>query len=274
MIIITGSDGWIGTHLCSMLDTKEVDYLGFDRKTDYDLLSTEGQAEFEKALADASAVIHLAARPRIPPSWKTPQDYIQDNISLTEYIARKCAEYRVHLVFASSSSVYGNGAGPLNPYSWTKKSCEDIISIYGNTLGLESTICRIFTCYSEDAPSGEQGLVIGTWLAAVRKRKPILVRGTGEQTRDFVHIDDVADALFRAAILKPKNSIIDIGTGDTISLNQIAETFNMKIIREPELKGYAVSTQADIKPASEQLGWTPTVRILNWINSVLNRNSN
>ena len=67
---------------------------------------------------------------------------------------------------------------------------------------------------------------------------------------------------------------MDIGTGDTISLNQIAETFNTKIIREPELKGYAVSTQADIEPAREQLGWIPTVRILNWINSVLNRNSN
>jgi nucleoside-diphosphate-sugar epimerase len=154
-IIITGSEGYIGTTLKKVLDRHGVPHVDFDRKLNYDLLSPEGQAEFEHFAGGASTVIHLAARPRIPPSWTETADYIRDNIQLTEYVARVCAEKGCHLIFASSSSVLGNGDGPLNPYSWTKKSCEDIIKIHNPA----HTILRIFTTYGNNGP-----LVIDKWV--------------------------------------------------------------------------------------------------------------
>jgi UDP-glucose 4-epimerase len=273
-IIVTGSDGWIGKHVCQQLDQLDIGYYGFDRKTNYDLISPEGRREFQFALTDVDAVIHLAARPRIPLSWGSTSAYIKDNIELTEYVAQMCATFGVHLVFASSSSVYGDGAGPLNPYSWTKQSGEQIIEAYSRSMDLNYTICRIFTCYGEDAPYGDKGLVIGNWLHSSLNGKPILLRGGGQQRRDFVHVDDVADALIRTAGYKPKNVTLDLGTGQNWSLEELAPLFNCPIVTEQELLGYAKDTCANTTQAKELLGWSATRLIPDWIKTLdLNRPS-
>lgn len=264
-IIITGNDGWIGKHVCQKLDNQNVGYYGFDRKTNYDLNSKEGRREFQYALTEVDAVIHLAARPRIPASWSKTSDYIKDNIELTEYIAQMCATFGTHLVFASSSSVYGNGTGPLNPYSWTKLCGEEVIQAYGRSLDLQYTICRIFTCYGEDAPSGDNGLVLGNWIRAKVDSKPILIRGTGEQRRDFIHVDDVADALIGCAIMRPSNVILDIGTGINHSLNELADLLNCEIVREQELCGYATDTRANTNQAMNLLGWSSKQNVIDYI---------
>jgi UDP-glucose 4-epimerase len=267
-IIVTGSDGWIGRHVCQKLEQAGIGYYGFDRRTNYDLNSPEGRREFQYALTDADAVIHLAGRPRIPISWGSIQLYIKDNIELTEYVAQSCATFGVPLVFASSSSVYGDGQGPLNPYSWTKSAGEDIIETYHRSLGLRYTICRIFTCYGEDAPYGDNGLVIGNWLHSALNGKKMLLRGNGEQRRDFVHVDDVADALILAAQKEPSYGVIDLGTGQSWSLKEIAPLFNCPMITEQELLGYAKETCANTTPAKELLGWTANRLLPEWIQSL------
>lgn len=266
--IVTGHRGWIGRHVCRLLDERGIKYQGFDRKINYDLNSPEGHREFEYALTDADAVIHLAARPRIPASWASPADYIKDNIELTEYIARTCPMFGVPIVFASSSSVYGNGDGPLNPYSWSKLAGEQILETYGRSLNLNYKICRIFTCYGEDAPHGDKGLVLGNWLHAKLNNKPILIRGSGDQRRDFVHVTDVARALIIAARSKAPSFTIDLGTGENHSLNEIAEMFGCEIVREHELCGYATHTLADPIPAVKMLGWTANHNLPEWVATV------
>jgi UDP-glucose 4-epimerase len=267
-IIVTGSDGWIGRHVCAQLDAEGIGYYGFDRRSNYDLNSPEGRREFQYALADADAVIHLAGRPRIPLSWGSIPLYLKDNVELTEYVAQMCATFGAHLVFASSSSVYGDGNGPLNPYSWTKQAGEQIIETYSRSLGLKYTICRIFTCYSEDAPYGDAGLVIGNWLHSALNGKPILLRGNGEQSRDFVHVDDIARALILAVKKAPPYTIIDLGTGQSWSLAEIAPLFNCPILTEQELLGYAKETRADTTQAKQLLGWSATTLLPDWIKSL------
>jgi UDP-glucose 4-epimerase len=264
-IIITGSEGYIGTNLKKLLNRQGVPYIGFDRKLNYDLLSPLGQAEFEHFAGGATTVIHLAARPRIPASWSDTQQYVRDNIELTEYVARVCAEKKCHLIFASSSSVYGNGDGPLNPYAWTKQSSEDIIRIYGNN-DLEYTICRLFTTYGNDGP-----LVLDTWLRQTKQGQAITLRGNGSQARDFIHVEDVANALYVLSIKKPYNITLDIGTGASHTLNSLANLFPGKVVQEPELEGYAHSTRADAELTKALLEWEPAHSAMSWIRSSLDK---
>jgi nucleoside-diphosphate-sugar epimerase len=141
-------------------------------------------------------------------------------------------------------------------------------------MDLSYTICRIFTCYGEDAPYGDKGLVIGNWLHSALNGKPILLRGGGQQRRDFVHVDDVADALIKAAGYKLKNVTLDLGTGQNWGLEEIASLFNCPIITEQELLGYAKDTRANTNQATELLGWSATRLLPDWIKTLdLNRPS-
>lgn len=261
--IITGADGYIGTNLKHIFDKHEKPYAGLDRKSGPDLLSAEGRDLFEECAVTADVVIHLAALPRIPPSWQQPADYIKDNIELTEYVARVCAEQGCHLIYASSSSVYGDGDGPLNPYSWTKKAAEDIIRIYGQT-NLKYTICRIFTTYGNNGP-----LVLDTWLRKGLKGEPITIYGDGSQSRDFIHVSDVAEALYSAYLAKLDEETLDIGTGQSHKLVDLAGLFGTEIQHSGEQMGYAHATQANAQRTKELLNWAPKHNPKNWIRSNL-----
>lgn len=262
--IITGSDGYIGTNLKQVFDKHEKPYVGLDRKSGPDLLSAEGRDLFEECVSTADVVIHLAAMPRIPPSWENTETYIRDNIQLTEYVARVCAEQGCHLIFASSSSVTGDGQGPLNPYSWTKKSAEEIIKIYGQD-SLKYTIARIFTTYGNNGP-----LVIDKWIKQHNSNEPITLKGDGEQRRDFIHVEDVAEALYQLYLQKPQDATVDIGTGTNYSLNEISKYFGNIIERQDEPLGYAKETLANILETEKHLNWRARYTLRDWIKTVLN----
>ena len=261
--IITGSEGYIGTNLKRIFEENNDSYIGMDRKTGPDLLSAEGRDLFEEETIHADVVIHLAAMPRIPASWKNPETYIRDNVQLTEYVARICQQNNCHLVFASSSSVYGDGTGPLNPYAWTKQSAENIIRIYGQDL-LSYTIARIFTTYGENGP-----LVIDKWIELAKAGKPIVVRGDGSQRRDFIHVRDVAQALYSCSKLKLDQTTLDVGTGVNHSLTDLADLFECEVKREGELQGYAYQTLADAQATMKLLNWAPQYRVKDWVLSSL-----
>jgi UDP-glucose 4-epimerase len=261
--IITGSDGYIGTNLANTFNKHNKPFVGLDRKSGPDLLSAEGRSLFEEYAITAGTVIHLAARPRIPPSWTETADYIRNNIELTEYVARVCADTGCRLIFASSSSVYGDGNGPLNPYSWTKEVGETIIKLYGKT-NLKYTICRIFTTFGNNGP-----LVLDKWLAQTRNGQPIILRGDGSQSRDFIHVEDVADVLYSCYLANLDGETLDVGTGVTHSLQTLAKLYNAEIIQEPELAGYAHSTKADANYTKTLLNWTPALPVVTWIKSKL-----
>jgi UDP-glucose 4-epimerase len=265
--IITGSDGYIGTNLTNVFKKHNKSFIGLDRKSGPDLLSHEGRVQFQTRLYDADVVIHLAAVPRIPASWYETDKYIRDNIELTEYVAKCCSQYNCHLIFASSSSVYGNGNGPLNPYAWTKKAGEDIIKLYGQN-NLEYTIARIFTTYGNNGP-----LVLDTWLKQTLNGQPITVRGDGSQMRDFIHVEDVASVLYSLYLKKLDKITLDIGTGVSHSLNNLASYYTNNTVQEPELAGYAHSTKADADYTKVLLNWTPEYSAVDWIKSSLDKST-
>lgn len=259
-ILITGHLGWIGSNLTNLLDSQGIAWVGIDRKVGEDLLLN--MTPLLDKLDDCDVVVHLAATPRIPASWEQADHYRDNNVGVTDQVARICAEQGKYLVFASSSSVYGNGAGPLNPYSWTKYAGEESIRMYGRTKNLKYTIARIFTNYGEDDSSG---LVISKWLSSYRQGHSLILRGDGSQSRDFIHISDTCQALSAICQQQPSNECLDVGTGTSVKLKDIAETFKSNVVSEPELDGYAYATRANVYHTAKYLTWTPKIKLLNWI---------
>jgi UDP-glucose 4-epimerase len=259
-ILVTGHRGWIGSNLTKLLDQAGMSWIGIDAK-DGEQLSLD-MSVFLNKVQDCDVVVHLAATPRIPASWRYPDHYRINNVDVTDMVARICAEQGKHLIFSSSSSVYGNGDGPLNPYSWTKLAGEESIKMYSRAKDLKYTILRIFTNYGEDDPSG---LVIGKWIQNYKTGNPLLVRGNGEQSRDFIHVMDTARAILACCEQQPKNKTLDIGTGESHKLINIAEIFNTTLDFEPELEGYAHSTEANLVNTQEHLIWWPRIILPDWI---------
>jgi len=265
-ILITGHRGWIGRNFTKILDENNVPWIGIDRLDGNDLLHSF--RHFYTALDDCDIVVHLAATARIPPSWERADYYTHNNVVVTQRVAEACANRGKYLIFASSSSVYGNGDGPLNPYSWSKQAGEQCIKMYGRTKNLDYTIARLFTNYGEDDDSG---LVIGKWIKLVKQGLPVPIRNSGNQARDFIHVSDTALALKAICDSKPNREILDIGTGVATSLNDIASILNAKRIYEPELDGYAVITKANAYNTQKYIKWWPKVELRSWLNTQLTK---
>jgi nucleoside-diphosphate-sugar epimerase len=265
-ILVTGHLGWIGRNFTKLLDSQGISWVGIDAKEDEWLGPDMGI--FLDKVQDCDIVVHLAATPRIPESWIVPDHYRDNNVGNTDRVARICAEQGKYLVFSSSSSVYGDGAGPLNPYSWTKLAGEESIKMYGRSKGLQYTIARIFTNYSEDDDSG---LVISKWLECYHNNKPLTVRGTGSQTRDFIHVSDTCSALLAICEQKPTGKTIDVGTGLRYKLSDLAKMFNRPLLFVDELDGYATDTQANTTFTYIDLNWRPKINIVDWISTQITK---
>lgn len=263
-ILVTGHRGWIGSNFTKLLDSHGISWIGMDSKEEEYLGPSMNL--FKEKLKDCDTVVHLAAIPRIPQSWISPDYYRENNVDVTDMIARICAEQNKYLVFSSSSSVYGDGDGPLNPYSWTKLAGEESIKMYSRSKGLQYTIARIFTNYGEDDASG---LVISKWLSCYRDNKPLTVRGTGSQTRDFIHVSDTCSALLAICQQRPLNKTIDIGTGFKYKLSDLAKLFNRPLLFVDELDGYATDTQANTAQSYIDLKWQSKINIVEWIKTQL-----
>lgn len=263
-LLVTGHLGWIGSNFTKLLDKQGIEWVGIDRKAGEDLLLD--MQPFLNKVADCDIVVHLAATPRIPASWEESDHYRDNNVGVTDRVARVCADQGKYIVFASSSSVYGDGRGPLNPYSWTKQCGEESIKMYSRSKGLQYTIARIFTNYGEDDASG---LVISKWLECYRAGIPLTVRGSGSQTRDFIHVSDTCSALLAICQQRPINKTIDIGTGSKHKLGDLAKMFNCPILFVDELSGYATDTQANTALTQIDLDWQSKINIVEWIKTQL-----
>jgi nucleoside-diphosphate-sugar epimerase len=129
-------------------------------------------------------------------------------------------------------------------------------------MGLQYTIARLFTNYSEDDPSG---LVISKWLEAHRNGIPLVLRGEGSQSRDFIHVSDTCKALLAICEQHPVNCSLDIGTGSPIKLIDIVKLFGSNYVEEAELPGYAHFTRANVYDTAKRLKWMATVDLIAWI---------
>lgn len=295
-IVVTGGAGFIGSHI-----VKELVSLGADVKVIDSLFAFSHKKEEEK-LANLSGVIdkiefilgdigdytllketfkgadylcHQAARRCVPASIESPQKYAEVNVLGTMNVLKAALENNVNrLVFASSSSVYGDAPLPLiegrekepkSPYALTKKQCEDWLKLFHSVYGLETVSLRYFNVFGPyQDPTSKYAVVIPLFTTAVMNGSPPTIYGNGNQTRDFTYIQNVVDANIQALTApaeKVAGEIFNIANGESISVNKLLYEINrilskdIKPIYTAERKGDVMHTLADNTKAKQVLGY-------------------
>jgi nucleoside-diphosphate-sugar epimerase len=294
--LVTGAAGFVGSHLARRLLTEGCRVIGVDLFTDYyarqikeknidDLLNNNLFTLIRRDIADienswfdgAQWVFHQAAQAGVRASWGDQfSHYTHHNVlgtqRLLEWARRSNLE---RLVFASSSSVYGDSAKlpmheddlprPMSPYGVTKLAAEHLCNLYQRNFLVPAVSLRYFTVYG---PGQRPDMAFHRFISAMLKGEELVVYGSGEQTRDFTFIDDIIEANLGAAIRENvEGRVYNIGGGSRISVNGVLEILGrlggrkVKVRYEPVQAGDPPHTYADTTRAGDELNYKPRTSI-------------
>lgn len=306
-VVVTGGAGFIGSHLSKRLLQSNIELTIIDNLHPYydieikkqQLINLKKYGNFTfyptnlisyedtyKIFRDQTydMVIHLAALPGVTNSLIAPLDYIDYDIKATVNILKAAGETGVkHVVFASSSSVYGNQNGlPLkehmangrviSPYAASKYGAESFCHAYCDLYGFQLSILRFFTVYG---PGGRPDMAISKFISLLNRNEEITVFGE-DSARDYTYIDDIVDGIVKVINYSGENEIFNLGSSKPISMKELLRELrnyypHIKIKHEPFRKGDVLSTWADISKAKKLLQFEPKVsfhdgikRTVNW----------
>lgn len=298
-ILVTGGAGFIGSTLTEALLKHGDRVIVLDDFNDYysptikhnnlaSLISHHSFKVYEGDIREAKlldnifekhhidVVVHLAARAGVRPSLQNPKLYYDVNVMGTLNVLEGMREYKIpQIVFASSSSVYGNRKnGPfketdstdnqISPYGATKKTGELMCATYAHLYGIKSTGLRFFTAYG---PKNRPDMANYIFMNAIIKNLPITMFGDGLTGRDYTYIDDIVAGIL-AAINKPQAyEIINLGISSPVLLKDLIKKMELvtglkaKIDLKPRQPGDVELTFADNAKAKKLLGWSPRTPI-------------
>ena len=296
--IVTGAAGFIGSHLVEALLQQGKEVIGIDQFNDYydPILKHKSIAHLQNApnftliagdiqvldwqtlLQDVEVVYHQAAQAGVRASWGEGfRNYTERNISATQVLleAAKDAQDLKRLVFASTSSVYGDAETlpthekippqPVSPYGITKLAAERLCRLYHKNFGVPMVALRYFTVYG---PRQRPDMAFHKFFKAILQDEAIPIYGDGQQTRDFTFVSDVIAAnLAAATVPQAVGEIFNIGGGSRVVLAEVLETM-AEIVGKPIQKNYiekamgdARHTAADVSKARQILGYQPQVSL-------------
>ncbi len=284
-IIVTGGAGFIGSHIVDALieeghEVHIVDNMSAGKqeninpKATLHVVDIRDKEKLIPIFAGAQYVFHEAAMPRVQYSIDNPIETNEINVvGLLNVLEASRLNKVKRVVFASSSSIYGDQEvlptredmkeNPMSPYAAHKYIGEVYLKLYKQIYGLETVCLRYFNVYGPRLnPEGAYPLVIGYFLKMIKEGKPLPITGDGTQTRDFVHVKDVARANLNAMKSDKIGSgeVVNIGGGTRFSVNYIAELIGGAVEHiAPRLEPH--DTEADISKAKELLDWQPSVKL-------------
>ena len=295
--LVTGGAGFIGSHLVEQLLSRSyevvvIDNLSTGRLENFDFdqsglefieadISKPGK--WQKRFGDVSMVFHLAALADIVPSITDPRDYFEANVNGTFNVVEASVAGQVKgFVYSASSSSYGFPIemptpetalpSPQYPYALTKHLGEEIVLHWAKVYGLPATCLRFFNVYGpRSRTSGTYGAVFGVFLAQKLAGKPFTVVGSGDQTRDFTYVTDVIEALLVAGQSGGVGKVYNVGSGQTVSVNRIAELLGGSKVHIPKRPGEPDVTFADISLIRQELGWSPRISIEQGVSMLLEK---
>jgi UDP-glucose 4-epimerase len=295
-VIVTGGAGFIGSHLVEYLSSeghsvKVIDNFSTGRKENLEHVRDkieiiEGDLntfeDLHNLIKGNDWVFHLAALADIVPSIQNPEQYFDANVNGTLKLLQACNKQNISkFIYAASSSCYGipekyptpesTPINPQYPYALTKRMGEELVLHWSNVYKIPAISLRFFNVYGpRSRTSGTYGAVFGVFLAQKLANKPLTIVGDGSQTRDFTFVTDVVDAMYISAKSKFKNKVYNVGSGKTISINQIAKILKGDTTHIPKRPGEPDVTFADIKEIKTDLNWSPSVSIEEGIKILLN----
>jgi UDP-glucose 4-epimerase len=294
--VVTGSAGFIGSHLCEALAAAGHEVAGIDCFTPYydaqrkrsNLAHLHGSprftfveadlvdADLEALCAGADYIFHQAAQAGVRASWGTSfAEYTRHNVLATQRLleaARTIVGLR-KFVYASSSSIYGNvplpmvetvRPQPISPYGVTKLAGEHLCLLYHHAYAVPTVALRYFTVYG---PRQRPDMGIHKFIEAMLAGKDITVYGDGLQTRDFTFVADIVRANIAAAVSDAAGDVFNIGGEDAVVLRTIFELLERyigvkaRLVYDATQKGDVDHTGADTSHARAVLGYRPTVSV-------------
>jgi UDP-glucose 4-epimerase len=294
--VVTGCAGFVGSHLSALLLDRGAEVVGVDCFTDYypravkesNLAPLRQQVRFRfvedrlermdlvPLLDGATHVFHLAAQAGVRKSWgRDFRTYTVDNVDATQALLEAVkGRPLVRLVYASSSSVYGDAAAipmredarpqPLSPYGVTKLAAEQLCCLYHANYGVPAVSLRYFTVYG---PRQRPDMAFHRFLRAALNGDPVTLYGDGTQTRDFTFVADAVQATAAAGDRGAPGGVYNIGGGSRVSMNEVLTLMErvvgrpLDVRREPPQKGDMRDTYADTSRARADLGFAPSTTL-------------
>ena len=285
--IVTGGAGFIGSHLVEHLlgDGHEVtvlDNFSTGRPETLDHVRSNPKlsihkvdiAELERILPHFEGtdwVFHIAALADIVPSIEHPLVYYRSNVDGTVNVLEASRRHGIkRFVYTASSSCYGvpeiyptpesADIRPQYPYALTKYLGEQCVMHWCQVYKIPAVSLRLFNVFGpRSRTSGTYGAVFGVFLAQKLHQEPFTVVGDGSQTRDFVFVTDVVQALVMAANSKIQGEIMNLGSGHTYSINQLVQLMGGEVVHVPKRPGEPDCTHADTTRVRDLLGWMPQI---------------
>jgi UDP-glucuronate 4-epimerase len=295
--LVTGAAGFVGSNLARQLLREGHEVVGIDVLTDYYEVSIKrgnlasipttgftfveadlNTVDLTTLLADVDWIFHQAGQPGVRMSWgKDFAIYVRQNIEATQRLleAAKDAPRLKRLVYASSSSIYGNAERyptseedrpqPVSPYGVTKLAAEHLCSLYASNFGVPTVSLRYFTVYG---PGQRTDMAFTRFVRAAVLDDLITIYGSGEQIRDFTFVDDVVAANIAAAgSTVPPGTVLNVAGGsnvsvlDTLAILTEANGRPLRVEHTETVKGDVFRTGGDTRKITELLGWKPAVSI-------------
>ena len=294
---VTGGAGFIGSHLVKNLvehgdEIIVIDNLNtgkkkniekFSEKIDFFEVDIRDFNAIEDILKNVDGIFHEAALASVQDSFRIPDEFFDVNVKGTENIFKIGKKLGIKVVYASSSSVYGNpiqvpikesdGKNPFNPYAKTKLEDDKLAEKYARN-GLKVIGLRYFNVFGP-GQSKEYAGVIKLFLERIQQGLPPLINGDGLQVRDFVYVNDVVNANMLAMESNIDGEFFNIGTNSVVSVLDLANMIikfsglKLKPIHRPPVPGDVKTTEADITKAKMMLKWKPTTSLKDWLKSAV-----
>ena len=288
--LVTGGAGFIGTNLIKRLlkDGHEVvsvdnystgkkenhqegcQYHDFDLSSKHTLGIYVDHGSYPSWRDDEYDVIfHLAAIPRIQPSFDNPLKTFNANVLGTLHILEYARKNNVKVIYAGSSSVHGGAY--KNPYTFTKWQGDKLCHMYSEIYEVDVNVCRFYNVYGpHELTEGGYCTVIGIFKTQYENKEPLTITWDGAQRRDFTHVDDIVDGLVLTAGCSSWGLTIELGSGVNHSINEVADMFGKDYPRQyiDRRPGEVRSTLCDLGLAFSAVGYQPKRNLKDYISLI------
>jgi len=290
-VLVTGGAGFVGSHLVDALapvaDVRVLDdySTGDPRNVHEDATLLVGDVASEDAIDEATAdvdyVFHLAAISAVPEAMADPSRTLDVNTTATARLLERATERDARFVFASSCAIYGDPSDtpipeterktPRGPYGISKHAADQYVRRYADWYDANAVALRFFNVYGPRQTRG----VVPAFVNRALEGDALVVNGDGQQTRDFVHVDDVVQALVLAAAADVTGEAYNVGTGRSTSVRALADEVRDVLgvevpVRHDDPRPADIArSRADVRKANEELGFEPTVSLADGLRTIL-----
>ena len=285
--VVTGGAGFVGNNIVKLLINKGHEVIVVDNLNTGKLKNLEGvlekikfyeidirnKKELEKIIHDVDGIFHEAALTIVQESFTKQEEYFDVNVKGTQNVFEIAEKYNIKVVFASSSSIYGNSKEipinensskkPINPYGETKLQ-DEVLAEKFLKKGVKIIGLRYFNIFGK-GQTGSYAGVITKFLKNIELKKPLIIYGKGDQIRDFIHVKDIAEANFTIMVSDIGKGFFNIGTGEANSINELASII-IRISNHKEGISYLQPLTGDVKESKADTRLT--IQTFNWNYSI------